>query len=99
MLLCSLQQLLFLSNYVSAICGTEKDNNIVSINEQLAVSVCSDTIIRVIKTPPNAAVPNATEQTFTRESLMVQPSFPESTPNFKLEKNENIVTITTIKQY
>lgn len=94
-----LQQLLFLSSYVSAICGTEKDNNIVPINERLAVSLCSDTIIRVVKTPPNAATPNATEQTVTRESLMVQSSFPVSknVPNYKLDKFEHVVTITTTK--
>ena len=52
---------------VDAKCGTKADTNIVTINSNLAISVCSDSIIRVVKAPSSKEFENATMQTQNKD--------------------------------
>ena len=81
---------------VDAKCGTKDDANIVTINSNLAISVCSDSIIRVVKAPSSKEFENATMQTQNKDSLMVDPSFPANpVPKFSVETVGNTVKIAT----
>ena len=78
----------------AAVCGA--DSAIVDIAPSLAVSICADsqpddpsptgTIIRVVRTPVTSQS-TAANVSLTRESLMVQPSWPASVPKFRVDRS------------
>ena len=83
-----------------AVCGV--DSGLVDIAPTLALSVCADwqpdspstTVIRVVRTPLTAQSTAANVTAF-RDSVMVQPAWPKSTPKFKVDRSEGLLTITT----
>jgi hypothetical protein len=84
-----------------AICGA--DSALVDIAPTLALSVCSDwqpgspspAIVRVVRTPSNSES-TAAQVTRTRDSLMVQPSWPPNVPKFKVDRSHaGLLTIST----
>ena len=81
---------------VDAKCGTKDDANIVTINSNLAISICSESIVRVVKAPSSKEFENATIQTQNKDSLIVDPDFPASpVPKFSVETVGNTVKIAT----
>ena len=92
---------LFISIHsTKAACGTLKDGNIITISPNLAVSICSESIVRIVKVPTSNSTTyeNATMQTMTRTSLMVDPNFPSAKESQKftmLEEEEDIILIKT----
>ncbi len=92
---------LFISIHsTKAACGTLKDGNIITISPNLAVSICSESIVRIVKVPTSNSTTyeNATMQTMTRTSLMVDPNFPSAKESQKFtmfEEEEDIILIKT----
>ena len=76
----------------AAVCGA--DSALVEIAPSLAISICADwqpddpspTIIRVVRTPVTSQS-TAANVSLTRESLMVQPSWPASVPKFSVDRS------------
>ena len=81
---------------LAAPCGT--GNSLVEISPTLALGVCSDTVVRVVRTP-NAS-PTAAARMASIASLMVDPSFPSSVPKFTVDNSsatQTVVTTSTLK--
>jgi len=76
----------------AAVCGA--DSALVDIAPSLAVSICADwqpnhpspTIIRVVRTPLTSDA-TAANVSLTRDSVMVQPSWPTSVPKFSVDRS------------
>jgi hypothetical protein len=92
----------FLFTPVSAVCGS--DSALVDISPTLAVSICADgqldraspAIIRVVRTPSTSQT-TASQISLSRDSVMVQPYWPTTGPEFKVNRSDDILTIVTSK--
>ena len=73
-------------------CGTVP-GSLIEVSASLVIGVCTDGVMRVVRTPPGHS---AKEELMDRNSLMVAPGFPSSTPNFTVSAGKSgEITVST----
>ena len=85
------QGLLVIRPVSANVCGALQ-GSLINVSETLAVAICSESIVRVVKVPSQSQK-TASTSLLERSSLMVQDTFAESKVDFRY--NSDTKTITT----